>query len=78
MLVSLGTSTGYFASLGGMILDIRTTPQPMGGAMRWFDSSVFLIVSLAVKPLPAANSCKPTAFHHDRAILGVTQQPAHR
>ena len=67
-LVSLGTSTGYFASLGLMILDIRTPPQQMGGAMGWFDSSVFLIVSLLIGPPCPCHSRKPTAFHHGRAI----------
>ncbi|KAF8501273.1 hypothetical protein JB92DRAFT_2794788, partial [Gautieria morchelliformis] len=45
-LVSLGTLTGYFASLALMIMDIRTMPVPgmMGGQMGWFDSSVFLIL----------------------------------
>ncbi|KAF8583042.1 heavy metal translocatin [Ramaria rubella] len=45
-LVSLGTSTGYFASLAMMILDIRTRSVQgmMGGAMGWFDSSIFLML----------------------------------
>ncbi|KAF8583040.1 heavy metal translocatin [Ramaria rubella] len=45
-LVSLGTSTGYFASLAIMILDIKTKPTQgmMGGEMGWFDSSVFLVL----------------------------------
>jgi P-type Cu+ transporter len=55
-LVSLGTSTGYFASLALMIMDIRTTPLQgmMGGQMGWFDSSVFLIVCGSIPVLVRA------------------------
>ena len=45
-LVSLGTSSGYLASLVLMILDIKTKPTQarMGNDMAWFDNSVFFMV----------------------------------
>ena len=79
-LVSLGTSTGYLASLALMILDIRTIPMQgmMGGDMGWFDSSVFLMVRKSF-PIPCDGLLKDAvlAFHPGWQVFRICQQAAH-